>query len=350
MCGMLQNTPIDWAYRTEEQTDSHFGNIGRVSNWPRGKVLGGSSMLNYMLYMRGHSQDYEEWRDLGLEGWGWDEVLPYYKKAENMESKLEQGEKYHGTGGPLTVTMDNFKVPVMDLIMRAARELGYKVGDVNGELEDEGFNIGQHTIRNGERTGTFRAYAEKYAGTKITVLTYAHVNKVIFRDNVAVGVEVCTFRFRNLSKRYTQVSRFGRIDQYYAKQEVILSAGTIGSPQILMLSGIGDSEHLKEVGIKPLLHIPEVGRNLQDHLIVGLSFDTRDATGTDMLASTRLSTWTSYMSGEGPLTSPSLDGVAQINSEVNDDTRGRPDVQLHLVGLSQASDYGLLLRHNFGKK
>lgn len=140
------------------------------------------------------------------------------------------------------------------------------------------------------------------------------------------------------------------MDQYYAKQEVILSAGTIGTPQILMLSGIGDSDHLKEVGIKTILHSPEVGRNLQDHLIVSMSFDTRDNLSTDILASTHMSSWTSYMAGEGPLTSPSLDGVAQISSEVNQDSRGRPDVQLHLLGLSMAIDYGLVLRHNFGRR
>ena len=140
------------------------------------------------------------------------------------------------------------------------------------------------------------------------------------------------------------------MDQYYAKQEVILSAGTIGTPQILMLSGIGDSDHLKEVGIKTILHSPEVGRNLQDHLIVPMSFDTNDDLSTDILASTHMSSWTSYMAGEGPLTSPSLDGVAQISSEVNQDSRGRPDVQLHLLGLSMAIDYGLVLRHNFGRR
>ena len=116
-----------------------------------------------------------------------------------------------------------------------------------------------------------------------------------------------------------------------------------------MLSGIGDHDHLKEIGIKTILHSPEVGRNLQDHLLVGLSFDTREATNTDILASTRLGSWTSYLSGEGPLTSPSLDGVAQISTEVNEDTRGRPDIQLHLLGLSMGTDYGLVLRHNVGR-
>ena len=115
-----------------------------------------------------------------------------------------------------------------------------------------------------------------------------------------------------------------------------------------MLSGVGDKEHLDEVGIKTVLHSPEVGRNLQDHLIVGINFDTRDATSADLLAGSYPSTWTSYMEGKGPLTSPNLDGVGQIRSEVNQDTRGRPDVQFHLVALTGATDYGIQLRYNIG--
>ena len=144
MVGFLQNTPIDWAYRTEPQAQSQWGYINNASSWPRGKVLGGSSILNYMLYMRGHSKDYDEWRDdLGLEGWGYEDVLPYFKKSENMESDVSNKEKFHGTGGPLTVTKDNFKEPIIDVFMRAAEELGYKVGDINGDLEDGGFTPAQ---------------------------------------------------------------------------------------------------------------------------------------------------------------------------------------------------------------
>lgn len=144
MAAFLQNSPVDWAYRTEPQVSSHFGFNKNVSSWPRGKVLGGSSILNYMLYMRGHSQDYDEWRDIyGLEGWGYQDILPYFKKSESMESAVNAKEKFHGTQGPLSVTKDNFKEPIIDSFMKAAEERGYKIGDVNGDLEDEGFTPAQ---------------------------------------------------------------------------------------------------------------------------------------------------------------------------------------------------------------
>ena len=143
MVGFLQNSVIDWSYRTETQTTSQLA-YGGVSSWPRGRVLGGSSMLNYMLYMRGHSGDYDEWRDdLGLEGWGYDDVLEYFKKSENMESDVEDKDKYHGVGGPLTVTKENFKEPIISHLLSAASEAGYKIGDINGDLEDGGFTKAQ---------------------------------------------------------------------------------------------------------------------------------------------------------------------------------------------------------------
>ena len=139
LCGLLQNTAIDWAYRTEPQLESLEAYNG-VSSWPRGRVLGGSSMLNYMLYVRGHSGDFDEWRDeLGLEGWGYDEVLHYFKKAENMESEIEDKDQYHGDSGPLRVTSENFKDPLVNIMMKASAELGYKIGDINGNVEREGF-------------------------------------------------------------------------------------------------------------------------------------------------------------------------------------------------------------------
>ena len=143
MVGFLQNSVIDWSYRTEPQTESHRA-FHNISSWPRGKVLGGSSILNYMFYMRGHSRDYDEWEQMGLQGWSYKDVLPYFKKSENMDSGIDK--KYHGTDGPLTVTTNNYKEPVVDAYMKAAEELGYKVGDINGELENEGFTPAQVTL------------------------------------------------------------------------------------------------------------------------------------------------------------------------------------------------------------
>jgi len=290
-----------------------------------------------MVYMRGHSRDYDEWRDMGLEGWAWDDVLPYFKKSENMVSEFKNRDKFHGTDGPLGVTKDNYKEPIIDYLMKAAQELGYKVGDINGELQDEGFTPSQVSISNGRRAGTFEAFARKYSDERITVLTFAHVNKLILKGKEAVGVEV---------------SRFGRIDQFYAKQEVIISAGAIGSPQILMLSGIGDRDHLEEVGITPVHHLPQVGQNLQDHLILFVAFDTPTQLSFDVLASLYPSTWSQYMNGEigdgGPLSSTGgCAGLAHVHSGIDPD-KSRPDVQFHLLALTAATDHGVLLKPNLG--
>ena len=148
---------------------------------------------------------------------------------------------------------------------------------------------------------------------------------------------------------HLKVSRFGKIGQYFARKEVILSAGTIGSPQILMLSGVGDRKHLEEVGIKTIHHSPQVGQNLQDHLIAFVSFDTPGPLSIDVLGGLYPSTWSQYFNeGQGPMTSAACSGLAHIHSDVNDDP-SRPDVQLHLSSITGSSDYGLQLKHNFGK-
>ena len=334
MVGALQRTVLDWAFTTELQARAAIS-TGRVSRWPRGKVLGGSSILNYMIYMRGHSRDYDHWREAGLEGWGYQEVLKYFKKSQHMELEVPDKDHYHGSGGELTVTRDNFKEPIVDVFMRAAEELGYKVGDINGELEDEGFSPSQVTLKNGFRTGTYKAFAERESGKNLTVLTFAHASRLLFDGSKAVGVEV---------------TRFGRTLQFFARQEVVVSAGSIGSPQLVMLSGIGDSRHLEEVGVRPLHHLPEVGRNLQDHLLVPVSFDTTAPLSIQLADTNKLSSWLQYLSsGRGPLTSTGgLGGVAQLQTEANTDPR--PDIQFNLLALTGATDYGLVLNQNLGMR
>eukprot|EP00092_Neocalanus_flemingeri_P004698 GFUD01005063.1.p1 GENE.GFUD01005063.1~~GFUD01005063.1.p1 ORF type:complete len:608 (-),score=134.10 GFUD01005063.1:206-2029(-) len=331
LVAFLQNSPLDWAYRTEIQEHASLG-AGGVSSWPRGKVLGGSSMLNYMFYVRGNRRDYDEWRDMGLEGWGYEDVLPYFKKSENFESDIENKDVYHGVGGELTVTKDNWKEPITDVYLKAGEELGYKVGDINGELQDGGFTPSHVTMTKGYRTGTFKAFAEKFVGSNLEVLTYSHVNKVVLEDKRAVGVEL---------------SRFGNTKIYRARQEIILCAGAVGSPQILMLSGIGDKDHLREVGVEPVHHLPEVGQNLQDHLILPINIDFQDGLGFDPLAAIYPSTLQEYLTGGGPLTSSGgCGGLAHVHTEVNTDPR--PDIQYHLAGLSLATDQGFVLFKNWG--
>jgi len=331
LVGFLQNSPIDWAYRTEVQDHASLA-AGGVSSWPRGKVLGGTSMLNYMFYMRGNSRDYDEWRDLGLDGWGYDDVLPFFKKSENFQSDVENKKKYHGTGGKLAVTKDNWKEPITEVYMKAGEELGYKVGDINGDLEDGGFTPSHVTMANGYRTGTFKAFAEEFLGDKLTLATFSHVTRVVLEGKRAVGLEVV---------------RFGKTERFTARREVIISAGAIGSPQILMMSGIGDTDHLQEVGVDPVHHLPGVGQNLQDHLILSIMIDFNDGLGFDPLAATYPSTIRSYLNGGGPLTSSGgCGGLAHVHSQINKDPR--PDVELHMAGLSFATDHGFVLFKNFG--
>ena len=158
MVATLQNTPLDWMFRTEAQDGAGLA-MGGVSSWPRGKVLGGSSILNYMLYVRGNRRDYDEWRDMGLEGWGYEEVLPYFKKSEHFDSEVENKDEYHGIGGDLTVTTSNHKEPIIESFLKAGQEMGYDVGDINGAFQDSGFTKSQVTITKGSRSGTFKAFA-----------------------------------------------------------------------------------------------------------------------------------------------------------------------------------------------
>jgi len=245
---------------------------------------------------------------------------------------VENKEKYHGTGGRLTVTKENWKEPITEAYMKAGEELGYKVGDINGDLEDGGFTPSHVTMSNGYRTGTFKAFAEEFSGDKLTVATFSHVNKVILDGKRATGLEV---------------ARFGKTERFTARQEVVISAGAIGSPQILMMSGIGDAEHLQEVGIDTVHHLPGVGQNLQDHLILSIMIDFNDGLGMDPLAATYPSTIRAYLNGGGPLTSSGgCGGLAHVHSHINTDPR--PDIELHMAGISFATDHGFVLSKNFG--
>ena len=330
MVGSLQNSPIDWMFRTEPQEHASLA-MGGVSSWPRGKVLGGTSILNYMIYVRGNRRDYDGWRDMGLEGWGYEDVLPYFKKSENFDSDVENKDQFHNVGGDLTVTTRNHREPIVETFLNAGKELGYDVGDINGAFQDSGFSNSQVTMTNGFRSGTFKAFAEKFVGNNLTLLTHSHVNRIVMNGKQAVGVEV---------------TRFGKTEIYKANKEVILSAGTVGSPQILMLSGIGDEKHLSEMGIETIMNLPEVGKNLQDHLMVGINLDVNDGFGVDPLAGFYPSTMTDYNEGKGPLSSNVCGGVAHVHTEVNTDPR--PDIQLHMISVTFATDHGILLFKNFG--
>ncbi len=247
----MHNPKVDWCY----QTQSDPGLNGRSINWPRGKVLGGSSSINGLLYIRGNKSDYDHWRQLGNTGWAFDDVLPYFKKGEDQQ----HGEDaYHGTGGPLSVINGAHVGELCELFVAGAMETGIpKNEDFNGP-DQTGVGYFQVTVRNGFRCSTAAGFlrpARKRPNLKI--ITKAHVKKIVLDANRAQGV---------------LFDHDGEEKYVSANAEVVLSAGAIGSPQILKLSGIGPGEELKNLGIKVEHELKGVGENLQDHLQVRLVY------------------------------------------------------------------------------
>ena len=243
---MMLPTPINnWAFETEPQP----GLGGRRGYQPRGRMLGGSSGLNAMVYIRGHRSDYDHWAALGNTGWAYDDVLPYFKRSEHNEDFADQ---WHGRSGPLNVARPRTDNPFQEIYLQAAREAQFRiVEDFNG-ADQEGLGVYQVTQKNGERWSAARAYVHPHLGARanLAVETGARVRRILFEGRRAVGIEL---------------DQGGRTRILRARREVILSAGALQSPQILMLSGVGPGDHLRRFGVTVVHDVPDVGRNLQDH-------------------------------------------------------------------------------------
>lgn len=241
----LADDKYNWYYHTIEQQKMN----DRVMYWPRGRVLGGSSSLNAMVYVRGNAKDFDSWESLGNSGWSYQDVLPYFKKAE---SSNRDDYKYRGKSGPLSVTSGYCNNPLYNAFIEAGVEAGYKRNpDINGE-EQEGVGPFDMTIGEGKRCSSAKAYLHPVMYRKnLKVFTNTLTTKIDVKGGRAVGIN-CIKDKKKLSIR--------------ARKEVILSSGAINSPQLLMLSGIGDVNHLLDVGIDPIIELPGVGKNLQDHL------------------------------------------------------------------------------------
>ena len=243
----LKDPKVNWLYETEPDPGTH----DRVHTWPRGKVLGGSSSINGLLYIRGQRQDYDGWAQLGLRGWSYDDLHPYFMRSQNQE---RDGMDGHAKGGPLNVSDVTEKHPVSDAVIEAGKAMGLPHRDVNGE-DQEGVAYYQLTVKNGRRCSAAVAYlnpAKKRQNLQIE--TNAFAARVLFEGHKAIGVE------------YTQN---GQTKQAKARAEVILAGGAINSPQLLELSGIGDPELLQANGIDVVSALPGVGENLQDHFVIG---------------------------------------------------------------------------------
>lgn len=248
---LFKNKKINWCYYGEPEP--YLNN--RKSYQPRGKVLGGTGSINGMLYVRGQAEDYDNWKSEGCVGWGYEDVLPYFKKSQHQ---VRGENKYHGVGGPLWVSDLPSRDELADAFIKASHNLGSPLNnDFNGETQ-EGTGYYQVTTKKNKRWSTARAFLGDYKNNKnLTVLTKTLAKKIIVEEKKAKGIIVST---KNGDQKI------------FSNFEVILSGGTINSPQLLMLSGIGDGKHLKENQIEVVYNSPEVGKNLQDHFGVATEY------------------------------------------------------------------------------
>ncbi len=239
----------NWDYWTEPQAE--LGN--RKLFWPRGRVLGGSSSINGMVYIRGHASDYDRWAQLGCLGWGWDDVLPYFKKSEDSaRCSPEESDEHHGTGGPLHTEQKLFSQPLVEAFLKSAPEAGFlSTDDFNGS-DMEGLGVFDTTTKNGSRWSAAKGYLAPVKDRQnLTIITHAQVETIIFKNKRACGIS-----YVNRGKSHT----------VNARREIILCGGAINSPQLLMLSGVGPADHLKTYDIPVIADCPQAGKNLQDHL------------------------------------------------------------------------------------
>jgi len=243
----MHDPKMNWKYYSEPEP---YLNNRRIF-CPRGKMIGGCSSHNGMVFVRGHAEDYNRWGSYGLKKWNYSHVLPYFKKIETWSG----GENfYRGAKGPLKVNRSkiNYHFPLFQSVLNAAAEAGHDLFEDSNGSNQEGFGTFDVTINKGKRYGAGKAYLDPVKNnSNLRIFTNSNVSKIIFKDNVAIGIEV-----ENNDKK----------EKYYANKEILLSAGSINSPKLLQLSGVGDAEDLKKFDIKIVHELPGVGKNLQDHL------------------------------------------------------------------------------------
>ncbi len=310
----IHNPKVDWCYKTEPDP----GLNGRSIEWPRGKVLGGSSSLNGLLYVRGQPQDYDRWRQMGNTGWGWDDVLPLFKRAERNE---RGADAYHGDQGPLSVSNMRIQRPITDAWVAAAQAAGHKFNpDYNG-ADQEGVGFFQLTSRNGRRCSAAVAYLNPVKSRdNLQIITHAQVSKIVIEGKRATAV--------------TYTDRSGNLQTVKANKEIILSAGAINSPQLLMLSGIGEAAQLVDHGIDVVHDLPGVGKNMQDHLQARLVYKCNEPTLNDEVSTL----WGQARIGlkylmfrAGPMTMAASLATGFMKTRPEMET---PDIQFHVQPLS----------------
>jgi choline dehydrogenase len=308
---LMNNPSLNWMFETkpEEGTDN------RTIPVPRGKVLGGSSAINAMLYVRGQARDYDTWAQLGATGWSYSDVLPYFKRAENFKLGADD---YHGAGGPINVDYPTERYPVLDRVIEAGGALGYPMHHDYNTASQAGFSYYQVTQQNGKRCSTRKGYLDPIRSRRqnLKIITRAFVKKVTLEGKRASGVvyESC-----------------GREATLKARREVLLCAGGVQSPQILELSGIGQGKRLQELDVDVLHDLPGVGENLQDHYISRLSWKLQDVESLNLITKglPLVREVIKYFAlGKGALTMPAgiIGGFVKSNPDLED-----PDIQYHIA-------------------
>ncbi|HSF45633.1 MAG TPA: GMC family oxidoreductase N-terminal domain-containing protein [Chitinophagaceae bacterium] len=316
--GNLHGTEVDWKFWSEPQ--EHVD--GRRIYLPRGKVLGGSSSTNAMAYVRGSRYDYDEWASFGNKGWGYQDVLPYFKRSEDNE---DLNSEYHGKGGPLHVAYAKEPSPLGREFVKACGQCGIaENGDYNG-AEQVGAHMLQFNIKNGTRQSAATAFLKPVLHRKnLTVKTGCQVTQIMLEGNEARTVEFITTR--------------GITARASCRKEIILSGGAFQSPHILMLSGIGDRDELQRAGIEVKHHLPGVGKNLQEHAWSGVSCYSDIPTGNTVLRPFPKfkAVMQHLLFKRGPLTNSPLEANAFYKTEP---LLQRPDMQFHFAPLGNAPDY-----------
>ncbi len=304
----LSGPRVNWGYRTVPQP--HLDN--REMWYPQGKTLGGGSSINAMIYTRGNRSDYDAWAASGAEGWSYEDVLPYFRKAEGNR---RFANRYHGTDGPLAVSDPISPLPISAAFIRAAQQAGIPYNpDFNGAVQ-EGVGYHQTTTREGRRGSAAVSYLHPVRKRpNLTVITRAQASRIILENGRAVGVE------------YRREGGSG-LERAMASQEVIVTSGAIGSPKLLMLSGIGAADELRRHGIEIAVDLPGVGRNLQDHLDCYTVYDCsgpHSYYGVDQYVRQALWTLQYLLYKNGPLTTNIVEAGAFVTVDDEFELAGHP--------------------------
>lgn len=316
--------PFDWDYRTEPQQHACLGMNNNRCNWARGKVLGGSSVINFQMHVRGNKRDFDAWaRVYGAKGWSYKNVLPYFKKYESYRD-VSADPVYRGSNGEIPVTHAVTRTALVPAFLKAGQELGFNIVDYNAE-DQTGFSPTQATIFDGRRFSSAKSFIRpirKERAKNLHIALHSQVKKVLFCNKKAVGVELV---------------RLGITRTITARREVILSGGTIGSTQLLLLSGVGPRRHLEKLGIEVVVDLP-VGKNLQDHLFVnGVAATT--AEDVEIKPQERKEVVEYVLHRKGAFTLPAaVEAVAFLNTSYA--PRDYPDIEICLQTISGSSAEG----------